>query len=101
MHPLNPEDLQALEQALPHMRTPKLIDEVISCLLTGKMLPEYAFVISEVRSLSPENTWEYVEFWAHRLMSPMLDGSATSEDQRKRYISNLRYIIDDYIPKYT
>ncbi len=100
MHPLNPEAREALEQALPHMRTPKLIDAATACLLTGKMLPEFDYG-GGVHGLSPETAWEYVEFWAYRIMAPRPDGSASSDEQSKRYISSLQYLIDDYIPKYT
>jgi hypothetical protein len=100
MHPLNPEDLEALSQALPHMRTPKLIDEVTSCLLTGKMLPKFNFG-DGVPGLSQETAWAYVEFWAYRIMAPRPDGSASSDELRKGYILSLQFLIDDYIPKHT
>jgi hypothetical protein len=100
MHPLNPEDLEALTLALPHMRTPKLIDEVTSCILTGKMLPEF-YYLGSPGAYEPKNVWQYVEYWAHAIITPMRDGSLQNSRGKKEYISHLMFsarYLNDHIP---
>ncbi len=103
MHPLNPEDLEALSQALPYMRTPKLIDEVTSCILTGKMLPEF-YYLSTPGWYELENVWQYVEFWSHAIITPMPDGSLHTPGDKKEYIMHLMFSVrylHDHLPAHT